>query len=159
MNMPENALHYVHLTDNCILGQSKLKGGLDLLNIFFVELARNVPEEKTGYRLHRLLGTLFSKKLKIAEKQKVIHEEYGIPLESGVEEEANIMCNLSEWIEEEALERGREEGRAIGQTQGEAKLILNLHKKGYTAEQIVDMTDKSMEEIMAILKQREPLPI
>lgn len=162
MNMPEDALHYVHLTDNCILGQSKLKGGLDLLNIFFVELARNVPDAKTGHKLHRLLGTLFSKKLKIAEKQKVIHEEYGIPLESGVEEEANIMCNLSEWIEEEALERGREEGRvigeaqgrAIGEAQGEAKLILNLHKKGYTAEQIVDMTDKSIEEIMAILEQK-----
>ena len=159
MNMPEDALHYVYLTDNCILGQSKLKGGLDLLNIFFVELARNVPDAKTGHKLHRLLGTLFSKKLKIAEKQKVIHEEYGIPLESGIEEEANIMCNLSEWIEEEALERGREEGRAIGEAQGEAKLILNLHKKGYTAEQIVDMTDKSMEEIIAILKQREPLPV
>ena len=83
----------------------------------------------------------------------MIHEEYGIPLESGVEEEANIMCNLSEWIEEEALERGR----AIGEAQGEAKLILNLHKKDYTAEQIVDMTDKSMEEIMAILEQKEPL--
>ncbi len=72
------------------------------------------------------------------------------------------MCNLSEWIEEEALERGREEGRvigeaqgrAIGEAQGEAKLILNLHKKGYTAEQIVDMTDKSIEEIMAILEQK-----
>lgn len=163
MNMPEDALHYVHLTDNCILGQSRLKGGLDLLNIFFVELARNVPNAKTGHKLHRLLGTLFSKKLKIAEKQKVIHEEYGIPLESGVEEEASIMCNLSEWIEEEALERGRAigeaQGRAIGEAQGEAKLILNLHKKGYTAEQIADMTDKSMEEIMAILEQREPLPV
>ena len=69
------------------------------------------------------------------------------------------MCNLSEWIEEDALERGRKEGEARGEARGEAKVILNLHKKGYTAEQIADMTDKTVGEITAIIEKKKPLLI
>lgn len=83
----------------------------------------------------------------------MIYEEYGILLESGVGKEANIMCNLSELIEEEALERGI----GIDEARGEARLILNLHRKGYTAEQIVDMTDKPMEEVKAIIEKKQAL--
>lgn len=167
MNMPEDALHHIHLTDDCLLGHSEPDGGLDLMNILLVELAKDVPDADAGRRLHRLLGTLFSRKMKGTEKQKVIHEEYGIPLESGIGKEADIMCNLSERIEEEALARGREEGEARGREEGEAKgrkegeakgrkegeakLILTMHRKGCTAEQIAEMTDKSVEEIVAII--------
>ena len=59
------------------------------------------------------------------------------------------MCNLSEWIEEEALERGKAEGKA--------ELILAMRRKGYTAGQIADMTDRPVEEIIEIIEKNEPL--
>jgi len=87
----------------------------------------------------------------------------GIPLESGVGKEADIMCNLSEWIEEDALKRGekmgRAKGKAEGRAEGEAELILTMHKKGYTAEQIADMTDKAVEEVRGIIEKMELLPV
>ncbi len=155
MNMPADALYYMHLVNDCVIGGKAPDDGTDLINILFVELARKVSGEEEGHRLHRLLGTLFSKKMKPGEKQKVIHEEYGIPLESGVGKEADIMCNLSEWIEEDALKRGEKMGRA----KGEAELILTMHKKGYTAEQIADMTDKAVEEVRGIIEKMELLPV
>ncbi len=55
------------------------------------------------------------------------------------------MCNLSQGIRE----KGRDEG--------EAGIILNMHKKGYTLEQIADVTKKSIEEIKVIIEKREPV--
>ena len=43
-------------------------GGTDLINILLVELAKNVPGKEEGHKLHRLLGTLFSRKVKAEEK-------------------------------------------------------------------------------------------
>jgi SOS response regulatory protein OraA/RecX len=53
------------------------------------------------------------------------------------------MSNLSEGV----FERG--------EAKGEAKIILNLSKKGFTVEQIADVTDKDVEEVKAIIEKRE----
>ena len=165
MNMPSDGLYYMHLVNDCILGKKPPEGGTDLVNILFVELAKQVPGKEEGHRLHRLLGALFSKDMKVAEKQRVIHEEYGIPLKSDVEEGANIMCNLSEWIEEEALERGRAEGEARGEARGraegeargeargEAKAMFAMYRKGYSVEQIADVMERTVEETKVAIEE------
>ncbi len=55
------------------------------------------------------------------------------------------MCNLSQGI--------KEDGIAIG----EARFILSMHKKGYTLEQIADVSGKTIEEVEAIIEKREPI--
>jgi hypothetical protein len=55
-----------------------------------------------------------------------------------------VMCEISEKIRMEGLK------------EGEAQIILNMNKKGYTIEQIADVTDKDVEEVKAILENREP---
>jgi predicted transposase/invertase (TIGR01784 family) len=56
----------------------------------------------------------------------------------------------------QGLEVGRSEGRAAGLAQGLEKgrkdIILNMHQKGFTLEQIADATNESPEEIRNILK-------
>ena len=59
------------------------------------------------------------------------------------------MCNLSQGI----FEKGEARGRAIG----EARIILNMYKNGYTVEQIASAADKSLEEVRAIIKKKEPV--
>ena len=46
---------------------------------------------------------------------------------------------------------GRAEGEKIGEARGKSVIILNMHKKGYALEQIMDVTDMSEAEIMAII--------
>ena len=54
------------------------------------------------------------------------------------------MCNLSQGIREDARE------------DAQAEIIMNMYKKGFTLEQITEVTEKSVEEIKAIIKKREP---
>lgn len=57
------------------------------------------------------------------------------------------MCNLGEGILEDGIEIGLERGRKEECTE----LINNMHKNGFTAEQIAAAIDMELEEVQAIL--------
>ena len=87
---------------------------------------------------------------------KLMKQEYDIPVERhGIRGEVKIMCNLSEGVEEMGYVKGeaagRAEGEIIGEARGKSEIILKMHKKGYSLEQIVDVTDMSEAEIKAII--------
>ena len=99
-------------------------------------------------------------------------QEYDIPVDRhGIRDEVKIMCNLSEGVEEMGYAKGEAAGKAAGRAEGEkigeargkvigrsegrseerVDIILKMHKKGYTLEQIMDVTDMSESEIKAII--------
>ena len=107
----------------------------------------------------------------VEEKLHIMKTEYDISSEEDFREDVNEMCNLGEGIMEEGIaigmEKGREEGIAIGETKGreegialgenkgraeaQAEFIRNMHKNGFTAEQIAAAIDKDLEEVRAVL--------
>ena len=91
--------------------------------------------------MHRLIGALLSSELKEQEKLDIIEHEYNIPISSEFREDVSVMCNLSTGIEKKATE----------------KIILNMYKKGYTLDQIADVTETSVEVVEAIIKKKEPV--
>ena len=82
---------------------------------------------------------MLSKKLSQSEKLNIIKKEYDIPLEEDLRKDVSVMCNLSQGIVDDT----------------KAEIILNMFKKGYTLEQIADVTEKSISEIEKIVK-KEP---
>ena len=70
-------------------------------------------------------------KLSQSEKLNIIEKEYDIPLEEDLRKDVSVMCNLSQGIVDDT----------------KAEIILNMFKKGYTLEQIADVTEKSISEI------------
>ncbi|MCI5827518.1 MAG: Ig-like domain-containing protein [Lachnospiraceae bacterium] len=52
------------------------------------------------------------------------------------------MCNLSQGIKEDGIEIGKEIGKAIG----EARIIINMHNNGFTAQEISAATNKDLKE-------------
>lgn len=145
MDMDENCMDYVHLTDDKLLGSYPWKGGIDLLNIVLIGIANELPEHDDKYELHRLLSTLLSMELSAPEKLGIMEKEYSIAVDGRIREDVNAMCNLSQGI--------REKGRA----EGEEKFIMNMHRKGYTLEQIAECAEKTVEEVEAVIKRREPV--
>ena len=129
---------------------------LDLLNIIMIGLAKELPEHDETYELHRLLGALLSRELTIDEKLDIIGNEYDIPLEENFRKDMSTMCNLSQGVKEEGIAIGRreglEEGRREGYAEGEAGLIVTMYKNGLLPEQIASATDKTVEEIKAIIQ-------
>ena len=58
---------------------------------------------------------------------------------------------------QEKFEQGVEQGIEQGITVGQAQIIQNMHRKGYTPEQIADIVEKSVEEVETIIAKKEPL--
>ena len=150
MNMEENTMSHIHLTKEDLIGSYEWKGNLDLINIVMIGLAKELPEHDETYELHRLLGALLSQELTVDEKLSIIGNEYDIPIEENMRKDVSAMCNLGEGIEEKGIAIGRETGRI----EGEAGLIIKMHKNGLSAEQIASATDKEIEEVKAIIAGR-----
>ena len=83
---------------------------------------------------------MFSKEPGRKDKIGILKEEYDITEDDNLREDVSRMCNLSQGI--------KEDGIAIGET----GLIQNMHKNGFTAEQIAAATDKNLEEVKTILE-------
>ena len=147
MNMDKNSMSHIHLTKDDIIDTYHWKGNLDLLNIVMLGLAKELPEHDEMYELHRLLGALLSKELTIDQKLTIIGDEYDIPVEENFRRDVNIMCNLSQGI--------KEDGIAIGLAEGEARIILNMHKNGLTAEQIATYTGTDIDDVIAIIEGKK----
>lgn len=157
MNMKENIMTHYHLMKEDVIGSYEWKGNLDLINIVMIGLAKELPDHNEMYELHRLLGALLSQKLTADEKLDIIGMEYDIALEENLRKDVSIMCNLSQGIEERGIAIGEERGEERGKAIGEANIIINMYKKGFTVDQIAAITDKSIEEVQAILAGRKPV--
>lgn len=151
MNMDENSMNHIHLTNDRVIGNCEWKGKMDLINIVMIGLAKELPPHDENYELHRLLGALLSKELTIDEKLNIIGTEYDIPMEEDFRKDVSVMCNLSQGIKEDGIEIGKEIGEAIG----EARIIINMHNNGFTAQQISAATNKDLKEVEKIIEGKE----
>ncbi len=114
INVPsylENTAAIYEMQERDLVGTLKRTGYYDLLVVIEINLSREMAEEKEGFRLHRFLETIFSRTLLLEKKIDILEQEYGIPMTGQWREGMEQMCNLSEAIEEEALQKGLEKGR------------------------------------------------
>lgn len=133
MNLSENSMSHIRLTQKNLIGSYEWKGNLNLFNIVMIGLAKELPEHDEKYELHRLLGTLLSQHLTEKERLDIIGMEYNIPLKKNLRKDVNVMCNLSEGIEERGITIGEARGRAVGESTA-LRLIQLLMKEGRTAD-------------------------
>lgn len=143
MNISENSMNHIHLVNDSLLGSYQWKGKLDLFNIFLIGVSNKLPEHDEDYKLHRLLGALFSDQLSAGERLDIIDKEYN--LEEVVGKELSNMCNLSQGIEDRGIAKG------------ESNIILNMYRNGITAEQIATTTSMDLEKVKAIIEKGEPV--
>ena len=149
MNMEENSLSHIHLVKDDLVGYHDWRGKLDLFNIVMIGLAKKLPKQGEQYELHRLLGALFAEGLTAGERLNIIKEEYDIPIEQTIEQEVDVMCNLSQGIKEagiaEGREEGREEGRVEGRSEGRAEEIIETgYEFGLSEQDILERLQKKL---------------
>ena len=126
-----------------------------------IGISDTLPEHDNTYEMHRLLVALFTNTLNAKQKIDIINKEYDIPVESDIAEGVSIMCNLSQGIEEKALEKGRSagiaEGRVAGIAQGKTSaqidIILNMYNNNFTIEQIALATQYDVDKIKEIIQK------
>ena len=137
MNMEENSLSHIHLVKDDLVGYHDWRGKLDLFNIVMIGLAKKLPGQGEQYELHRLLGALFAEGLTAGERLNIIKEEYDIPIEQNIEQEVDVMCNLSQGIKEAGIAEGRSEGRA-------EEIIETGYEFGLSEQDILERLQKKL---------------
>ena len=137
MNMEENSLSHIHLVKDDLVGYHDWRGKLDLFNIVMIGLSKELPQQDEQYELHRLLGALFAEGLTAGERLNIIKEEYDIPIEQNIEQEVDVMCNLSQGIKEAGIAEGRSEGRA-------EEIIETGYEFGLSEQDILERLQKKL---------------
>ena len=79
--------------------------------------------------------------LTIDEKLGIMEKEYNIAVDDRIREDVSAMCNLSQGIKDNTL----------------AEVIMTMHEKGYSSAQIAEIVKKTIEEVEAVIKKREPV--
>lgn len=164
MNKESDSLSHLHLAKDELLGSCEWEGNMDLINIVLIGLSSKIPEQKEGYELHRLLGTLLSSELSENKKLDILESEYNIPVNNEFREEVRSMCNLSAGIEEKGIkigiEKGIEKGIAQGIIEGKQKerndllKISDLLRGGKTGDELIRMGfDKDSIELALCLRK------
>ena len=88
----------------------------DLINIVMVCLGK--MEEWNDNNLIKFLGVLFQNELSAREKKDILERDFNIPMTEIFESEVDDMCNLSQGVAEEAMQKGIEKGRQEGIQKG-----------------------------------------
>ena len=83
--------------------------------------------------------------LTVDEKLGIIKTEYSIPVDEKLRKDMSAMCNLSQGIRERTV------------AERDEKIILNMHREGYTSEQIAKIVERTIGEVEAIIKKRKPI--
>ena len=76
MNMPENSMCHIHLTQDDLVGEHKWDGDLDLINLVMIGVSNDLAEHDETHELLRFLGTLFSKGLTSEERISIMEGNY-----------------------------------------------------------------------------------
>lgn len=69
------------------------------------------------------------------------------------------MCDALRELMKDDIEREVSAARKLGESEGEAKIIINMNHSGMTPENIASITGKNLDEIRAILEGKVPVAL
>ena len=119
----------------------------DLINIVMVCLGK--MEEWNDNNLIKFLGVLFQNELSAREKKDILERDFNIPMTETFESEVDDMCNLSQGVAEEAMQKGIEKGIE----QGRIHALIELVNDGVlTIEKAAEKAGMSVEEFGNAMK-------
>ena len=82
------------------------------------------------------------------EKKRILTERYHVPMDSEFGKELKLMCNLSDYVEEIGIKKGREEGKT--------EIIFAMFRENLSDEMVSRLSGYSMEEIRKLRRENAP---
>ena len=133
-----NTITRYSLKPEAIIGNAvEAPENYDLINIVMVCLGK--MEEWNDNNLIKFLGVLFQNELSAREKKDILERDFNIPMTETFESEVDDMCNLSQGVAEEAMQKGLQQGRT--------HILIELVNDGVlTIEKAAEKARMSVEE-------------
>lgn len=136
----------------------------DLMTLILVCLGN---EEESNNQTLKMLDVLFSRKRQ-DQKRKRLETEFGLPMTRELEKEVSQMCNFSDVVEREGIEKGMKkgikkgmkkgmkegmkEGREQGRREAELETARRMAENGLSVEMICRCTNFSESEARALFE-------
>lgn len=144
MNAPkyaQNTITSYGMEQKNLYGENKMKARFDILEVVMICLGK--VDGSNDSKLLGMLNTLLSRKITVEDKKQKLCSEYGISPTVKMDKEMRLMCNLSDLVIEEGLERGMQRGKA----NATVTIIDNyIRKNNSTLEIALETLDISIEE-------------
>ena len=109
----------------------------DKLSVIMICLNQK-KEDQTNDSFLKMMNLLLNSHISAKEKKKILQTDYHIPMTIRLGEELNFMCNLSDLLEEEVLNRK------------ETEIVLKMIAQGLSDETIMECVTISKERLMQI---------
>jgi len=106
-----NTIVHFALTPEDIVGYYQAnKRYYDIPHVILIGLSREIVEASDEHILLRMLETILSPTLEKPVKKQILEEEYNIPMTEEFDRRTDVMCDLSQAILDEGIEKGIEKG-------------------------------------------------
>ena len=103
-----NTINRYSIKEENLIGEVKeAVENYDLLSAVMICLGNCESEAETG--ILKLLEVLLSSARGAEEKKRILQEEFSIEMNTTLESEVTLMCNLSKGVREEGIQQGRRE--------------------------------------------------
>ena len=103
-----NTINRYSIKEENLIGEVKeAVENYDLLSAVMICLGNCESEAETG--ILKLLEVLLSSEREAEEKKRILQEEFSIEMNTTLESEVTLMCNLSKGVREEGIQQGRRE--------------------------------------------------
>lgn len=127
MNAPShigNAISEYHMTKTDIIpGIPEERDAYDKLSVIMVCLNGG---KQTDDPFLSMMNTLLDPEIEAEKRKEILKEKYQIPMEYHLGEELSLMCNLSEYVEEIAMEKGIKKGIE----KGKLEICIDMVREG-----------------------------
>lgn len=94
----------------------------------------------------KMLNVLLSKSKRAEEKKRILETEFQIKMNQRLKKEVNVMCNLSDWVEEEGIKKGEYNKMC--------EVIQKLQKR-MSVEEIAEVIEEPVETVREIIEKFE----
>ena len=136
-----NTISAYRIRHEAVFGSFEERSRYDLLEVLMIRLGKEGGGARLNQMLNVLLGSADSK-----QKEKVLYDKFGVRSAGAIKEEMKVMCNLSEGIFEEGMEKGIIKGRE----EGRFSTIWSLYKDGeMTFSRALEKTNCTAEAFLA----------
>ncbi len=144
----ENTVSLYSLSKNDIIG--KVKRNEEMYDLITVIIMRYNDKTELKDKTLQMLQTLSSEKLSKEEKLEKL-KNLGMRVDDRIEEGVVKMCNMGDYIEAKAIEKGMEQGISKGNEQAEIRFVrVQLEKKQRTPEETAELLDMPLGYIQKI---------
>jgi hypothetical protein len=144
-----NTISSYAVTHNSVYGEFNDTERCDLLNVVMVRVPEDGRIDKAETKpsdLHELLYEVFAKKNSAEDKMRIMNQKFG--LSTHMQEEVNVMCNLSEAVAEKAAAEATAE--ATEKATEKFSIAMNLYRSG-ERDKNVYRSEGVSEEVIAIV--------